>query len=285
MKKIQKSLLVLLAVAAVLPACKKGAEDPGMPFSSRKKRVEGEWKLVSSETAYSTETTDIDCDGNGATGKTTVSGTETFDATTYNNSGTWNNVCAGTTTSGTSKITGTVTAYTITFDKTGTWSAVMDYTTVETRDNLAGQAVPAGNVDKNEITIKKTTKSSGVWNFLGKIQDDTKNKEEISVSTTKSDVTTETTDIHTTTTTNGAGALVTTVSTDKRSDNAVDAYNNNEMVSIWKLVRLAKKEMKVIRDNKDVNSTTNSHTPQGGPTTGTVGSMTTTSTTTMTWNQ
>jgi hypothetical protein len=46
MKNLRIALLVVLAAAFVLPACKKGENDPFMSLHSRKARVVGSWNLT-----------------------------------------------------------------------------------------------------------------------------------------------------------------------------------------------------------------------------------------------
>lgn len=47
MKSIIKFFLFAIIATTIIPvsSCKKGANDPGLPFSSRKGRLEGTWKL------------------------------------------------------------------------------------------------------------------------------------------------------------------------------------------------------------------------------------------------
>ena len=281
MKKIQKSLLVLLAAAAVLPACKKGAEDPGMPFSSRKARVEGTWNIVDLKTVTTNNDNSFNC-GNNVVGTNKSTGTETISATTYGYTGSNTVTCGATSVITNQTLTGTVSKYSITFDKAGTWTAEMNYVTKETIDNLAGvQGMPAGSVDKDDITNTYTVKTSGVWNFLGKIQDDTKNKEEISVSTLSEDWTIATSSVNTDNQGNSGTTTTTTTTSNWTNKNTAQV---NEMVSIWKLVRLAKKEMKVIRSDKGTSTGTNSQT-QGGVTVSQTSNGDDSSETTMTWAQ
>ncbi|HRH63758.1 MAG TPA: hypothetical protein PLI68_10565, partial [Bacteroidia bacterium] len=54
MKKYQKLVLVVLAAVSVLPACKKGEEDPFLSLRSRKSRVAGEWTVESREEKVTT---------------------------------------------------------------------------------------------------------------------------------------------------------------------------------------------------------------------------------------
>lgn len=56
MKKIKFVLLVLLAVILILPACKKGENDPFISLLSRKARLVGEWKLVEGSTSVVSST-------------------------------------------------------------------------------------------------------------------------------------------------------------------------------------------------------------------------------------
>lgn len=49
MKKIKSTVLVVLLLAAIMPSCKKGENDPAISFHSRKARVANEWKVTSGE--------------------------------------------------------------------------------------------------------------------------------------------------------------------------------------------------------------------------------------------
>ena len=279
MKKIQKSLLLLLAAAAVLPACKKGAEDPGMPFSSRKARVEGIWNIVDLKTVSTNNDNSVNCVGN-VLGSDKRTGTETITASAYNYTGSRTVTCGATSEITNQTLTGTVSKYTMTFDKAGTWTAEKNYVTVETINNdVSGD--PAGSVDEDKVTKTYTVKTSGVWNFLGKIQDDTKNKEEISVSTLSEDWTIATSNVNTDNDGNSGTTTITTTTSNWTNKNTAQV---NEMVSIWKLVRLAKKEMKVIRSDKGTSTGTNSQTV-GGVTLSTSSNDDDSSETTMTWAQ
>lgn len=52
MKNLKIALLLVLAAAFVLPACKKGENDPFLSLLSRKARVVGEWELKSGTITY-----------------------------------------------------------------------------------------------------------------------------------------------------------------------------------------------------------------------------------------
>ena len=280
MKKIQKSLLLLLAAAAVLPACKKGAEDPGMPFSSRKARVEGIWNIVDLKTVSTFNNNTFNC-GNNVLGSDKSTGTETITNTTYGYTGSNTVTCGATSVITNSTLTGTVSKYSITFDKAGTWTAEMNYVTIESINNLANvnPAPPAGSINEDKVTSTYTVKTSGVWNFLGKMQDDTKNKEEISVSTLSDVTTVAESSVNTDNNFNSGTTILTTTADNETS---TKTFNVNENVSIWKLVRLAKKEMKVIRSDKGTNIGNNT---SGAPAVTTNFNYDNSSETTMTWNQ
>lgn len=68
MKKTLIALTTVIALGSVVTSCKKGENDPFLSLRTRKARVVGEWKVVSSSSEY------VETDGN----KTT----STFDGTT-----------------------------------------------------------------------------------------------------------------------------------------------------------------------------------------------------------
>ena len=150
MKRFQKFVLGLLVVAAVLPSCKKGDDDPFLSLRSRKGRVAGDWTV---DARVKTETQSNSSSSTSTTTTTTISGSNWTQ--THSNSSDVH--------------TGAVT-FTFKFDKDGKWSSVYELT--ET-DNTGGVTT----------TSVEHTESSGIWNFLGKIGD-AKNKENMSVSTT-----------------------------------------------------------------------------------------------------
>lgn len=167
MKKLTQSVLAILVVASAFTSCKKGEGDPTISLRSRTSRVAGEWK-ISSEEIKSDWTM-------SATGSATTSGSslEKFTGTTY----------SGTNTSGsvTTTESGTVTENSITFEKDGTFTSKKIYTVKDTEtEDYAG----VGTLT-TVTTTDYTMSSEGVWNFLGKVQADTKNKEEMSLSVTK----------------------------------------------------------------------------------------------------
>lgn len=72
MKSIIKFFLFAIIATTIIPvsSCKKGANDPALPFSSRKGRLEGSWKL----SANTYTVTDVN-------GNTTTTRDYTFDGT------------------------------------------------------------------------------------------------------------------------------------------------------------------------------------------------------------
>lgn len=232
MKKYQKLVLVVLAAVAVLPACKKGEEDPFLSLRSRKSRVAGEWTVEFREEKV-TNTKVSPSVSSTSTETTTINGS------TY----TYNYLSGSTTTT----VNGTVGTYKVTFEKDGAWKSTYEYTTVFT-------------FGTSPFTTKETTitqiESSGIWNFLGKIGD-AKNKENMSVSTT-SEKTVKT--ITSVTTTPGS------VDTDVTTETSSKSYAPNESVQVWKLIELKNKEMKgeIQIDNSSVNSTTSTTEKRSG---------------------
>jgi len=47
-----RTLLLALAALLVFTSCKKGEDDPSMPFKSRKQRLSGEWRMSSGSASF-----------------------------------------------------------------------------------------------------------------------------------------------------------------------------------------------------------------------------------------
>jgi hypothetical protein len=93
MKKVKFALLMLLAAILILPACKKGENDPMLSLLSRKSRLVGEWDLKEGTTTYTQGGTTFTYTYNGTTRSYTISG-QTFTTaytqkTTINKDGTY----------------------------------------------------------------------------------------------------------------------------------------------------------------------------------------------------
>ena len=223
MKKIQKLILLALTVALILPACKKGENDPFLSFRSRKSRVAGEWTVDFKEEVR--KTTKIEPSVHGSSTETT-----TISGSTYTNTF----VDA----SGTDTDNGTVRTFTYTYEKDGGWSSVYEFTVI----TILG----SGTFATTQTTVTKI-ECSGVWNFLGKIGD-AKNKENMSVSTTSKKTTTVTTTDNSFT------------GTDVTTETVTQSFAENENVEIWKLTQLKNKELKaeIELDMSSVKTSTSS---------------------------
>lgn len=216
------SFILMLAVCAacVLPACKKGPEDPFLSFRSRKVRLSGEWKVINKNTnvLYSnvistgaTESMEL----NLSSSEFSIKGAENFTKkspvdTTYSHA-----------------ISGTIDAHAFNFDKEGNF--IYNYT------YSYEQIYPVrvnGIIQTQKYVQKETILKNGKWYFAGKSAD-FKNKENLVLSVLSAKTSTETT------ITIGS-ALPTTqiVETDR-------SYTFNENVEVWHLIKLRNKEIKM----------------------------------------
>jgi len=235
MKKLTKAVLAILVVASSITACKKGEGDPSISLRSRASRVAGEWTV---------DTQDMKSDYSGtSTGSSgyTGSSTEKITPTTYSMTNTSGGVSVTT--------TGIVSSHKYTFEKEGTWTHEFNYTTEKTQDDSQ-----SGFTDITKTTEVHTITESGVWNFLGKVQADTKNKEEMSVSTTDMKHVTVSTILNTF----GFGGN-NTVTTYSSTTTDINTDEPNSNVGVWKITTLKNKEMIVEAVGKSTfNSTTTS---------------------------
>lgn len=232
MKKVTKSILALLVIAAAVQSCKKGEEDPSISLRSRKSRVAGDWKVASiEETRTSTYQAGYNAGNPTPSTSTTINKETSTDGSNYTKTTTNSSTAAGSVTC-ISTWTGKASSLTYTFDKEGKWTSVSEivYSTYSNSCNPS-----TGGTCTGTSTVKVT--SEGTWNFLGKVDSETKNKEEIAVSTAKS--TTVTTDV-----TTCPSGTVTEVNTD------IQNWARNEMVSVWRLVELKNKEIKITYNGK-----------------------------------
>jgi len=74
MKKVKIALLMLLAAILVLPACKKGENDPFLSLKSRKARLVGEWELKEGTQTQTSGSTTVTYTYNGSTCSYSFSG-------------------------------------------------------------------------------------------------------------------------------------------------------------------------------------------------------------------
>jgi hypothetical protein len=262
MKKLTKAVLAILVVASSITACKKGEGDPAISLRSRAARVAGEWTIDSQE--IKSDYTNTSAGGSSFSGTSTAK----FTATTYSGTNSQTATSAGNPTiTTTTTQTGTVSANTYTFEKEGTYTSQKDYTVKSTQT----QTPFTGYTITSDVTTVYSTSEEGVWNFLGKVQADTKNKEEMSLSTTKMTYTTTRTTVTTVTQTGLSPEITTIVDTDTQTSN--DEPNSNVM--IWKITTLKNKEMVVEAIGKTTTSGSNTET-ETTPT-GTISSTTTSS--------
>lgn len=155
--KSRKILLAILAAAFVAPAfqsCKKGENDPGLTFSSRKGRVEGVW-TVSNSTINNSFTDD---DGDTVTQESSYNGsTETVVVTNKDGD--------------VFTTTYTYTEWTITFEKDGnyteTWSRNKTQVEADYADPNITDPDPTVQVDQLDGGIVKTMTKKGTWSFVG----------------------------------------------------------------------------------------------------------------------
>ncbi len=275
MKNISKSLLAIAVTGVVFVAsCKKGEEDPTLSLRSRKSRVAGEWTVASAEVKSSNTSL-------SGTNSTNSTGTVSYTGDTYKETSSYTQSTSAGTTTTTETLNGKVTTNTYTFEKDGTWTSTLDYTTTETETDPNAYDWTLGSGSETTTTDKHyVIKRSGVWNFLGKVQDDTKAKEEMTVSTTSEDITVTTTEkvVFTPTTGNTKTTDYTSSSTD------VNTYASNEVTEIWKIKQLKNSEMIVTTTGKGTSSDTNSST-SGTTTTSSTSSGTHETTGTMTLTQ
>lgn len=191
MKKITMSVLMLAAVAFVMPSCKKGENDPAISFKSRDSRMAGEWSL----TKMSSEDKDVDVDvqtNNTSTTTTTTTvalenGTETTTVTeVQSNTATGYDNPTHTTTTTMKKTIDMV------LDKDGNATVTSTSQWVSTVNTASGYttACPSGftgnpqtsgcngTQTQNATTVSTSTdEQTGFWRWM----DSGKNKVEVSI--------------------------------------------------------------------------------------------------------
>lgn len=173
--KTKKLLMALVAVVIMAPSfqsCKKGENDPGISFSSRKARVAGEWTV----TDMSMENTYTDDDGDVSKMESTYSGSKETVVST-NSDG--------------DKVT-TVYTYSermITFEKDGNYSESWSRNKTSVAIDYADASITDPPItileDQLDGGIARTMTKTGTWSFL--TADDAagfKNKERIVINIT-----------------------------------------------------------------------------------------------------
>ena len=152
MKTTLKLSMLALASIIVLDSCKKGENDPFLSFKSRKGRVEGEWKLSSSEaTTVDAGTTSTDKFDGANMSSIVGSGTPTV--TTYEETMTMGKDGSYKMTSKQvyTKTVGTIVT-TVTWDETasGTWNFTSKVGEAKNKDHIT---ITTNTWSTNETTI------------------------------------------------------------------------------------------------------------------------------------
>ncbi len=196
MKKVLFGALALALVAGSFTSCKKGENDPGLSFKSRKGRMAGEY-TISKMSVTSTSTS----------GGSTTTETTTIDGTTL----TITQSSGGSSTT----TTGTVNTADMTINKDGTYNMVLDFSISQ-------------DIFGTTYTTTTNNNDSGNWSFLGKDKDgEWKNKERVVFNVTNS----VSTDTQT-----GGGSTTTSTSTntygngENSSVMAIDQLRSKEIV-------------------------------------------------------
>lgn len=215
--------LVLLGMIIVLPllttSCfKKGEEDPFFSIYTRKARVIAEWDVT---------------EMNSDIKRTYADDVQTQTTTTVNGE-TWNSVIKIVGTDSIREIEGFVLPdrHKITFEKDGRFREVYEYEYSE--DSLVNE----GETVITTITRKKE-ETSGTWNFLYNI-DDYKNKERLAIVIEERKITT----IILKLTVSEEDETIPTPTISGTFTEA-DKYANGEMSTIWTLIMLKNKQIKM----------------------------------------
>ena len=241
--RMKKAIVFLFVAVAIIPSCKKGANDPFISFHSRKARVAGEWKVSSYDLAANNLSTP-------------PSGSATVFVSSDKHDGTaWTGSSTKTIGSGSPdkhNYAGTVTTHSYSFAKDGTWSSKLDYSISET-------VTETGQTTKT--TIHKVITSSGSWDFLNGIPSEYKKKEAMSVCTLKEDIS-----VTTIAEVTLSGSTI-PYYTQTNVDNTSDTYALNENVMVWKLTELKNKELMAEINQDNSSSGTDSQTSVSGSST------------------
>lgn len=253
-------LLLLGVVVLALSSCKKGENDPGLPFKTRRARLVNTWDF----STYVLGT------------KTTITNTSTsinrleeikdddiiVNTTTTNPSASIN-----------IEEDGIVDRFVIEFTKSGEFLMVKEYslssswstTLLDVTDTIDGTTIEVDTVIIKTINSSKdiVERYEGNWNFLGRVEDEFENKERIALhftEITNTQQNTIDTIIQTTITLNdGINTPVKEVDIENTrttiTSGVTDRYSNGEYSIAWQLSRLAKDQVIVEREIDDFGST------------------------------
>jgi hypothetical protein len=192
MEKILKLTFCIIFIS-FLTNCRKGEGDPVLSLKSRKARLIGVWNIDSFVKDFNTGTS-INSLFSYTSQGVTVSGQETYSSsdigsealnnkmitinsnenTSQNSQFNTSNEISITTKNGTGSAVAT-----IEFNKDGTFSRTIDYSDI--KFSINSQMISSGFTTTEIINSveRKLEKTSGTWEFLGKISNEYKNKERI----------------------------------------------------------------------------------------------------------
>lgn len=284
MKNTLKFSVAALALAIAVVSfngCKKGEEDPGISFKSRKGRVAGDWTLSAMDITVTTLNTYNDPDSLG-NAKEEYTSHDTFDGTNYSEtsfqkdteedgdySSTTINAAGGSITTNyadyasglLSSVTATGTyshtrTITYTLGKDGKFEAKMiskRNTSVTAPSNILFNLVMTTSLDE-------TTEFEGTWAFIGKDKtNEFKNKERIAIWYTTVTTTSVSEDKDTYTDKIPGGTYFQQTMTNKNDSKSTDTYKNSAPDEVWELVELKNKEMKIISTGSTVSAGNNTN--------------------------
>lgn len=220
-------VICLLALPMVFTGCKKGPEDPALTFRSRKARVVGTWTVTKMTSEVIRKENNVN----------------TLTTTTVNNDS-WKQVIEIKGTDSIRTLEGKITkepnqsegSYFFVFYDDGRASMTYKY---EYDEDLSGDDDDVSTV----ITNKVTEEITGTWNFMAGI-DDYKNKERLAFVIEDKKTTTYTYRTISSDDDDSGVSLPTLVGTNVVNDR----YANGEMSTIYAIVELKNKEIKLHQD-------------------------------------
>jgi trimeric autotransporter adhesin len=247
-KKLFFALAVAALVAPTLESCKKGEEDPGLSFRSRRNRVAGEWKVIKWDEVSRGTNNNTNTNSSGTTtSSSSWSQTIAFDGAnikvTYTNN------------SGVSSVSGTG-EMTYTFEKDGTFKATSKTKIVSVETDSG-----SGYSEKETTTTDETVTYTGTWNFMGGVGDEVSSKEALVMSYTQRDVSTTEVSVYEYTITSTGTTYTSTTTTTSTSKYS---YASTDVDETWMLKRLANKEIKAFAKVKRSGSGNSTSTTVSG---------------------
>jgi len=243
---MKKTLFMLFAASLMMaaPSCKKGENDP-MSMKSRKSRMAGEYTI----TAYEASSTDTDSDGDVTTSTSSLSGNTITTTQVYTASGGGTSVTTTTTT--------TLDLAEVTMDKDGNYTWTWNTTSVTVEDYQI-----LGTTTTTTTTTISTMTETGMWNFLGKI-DEYKNKERAVFNSTRVQSTSQTNSSYVTTL-DSDGSTIDSGSTTGDVYSYDNTFGNGESSTVYAIDQLKGKEIILKMES---SGTASSSVTSGGTTT------------------